>query len=101
MTSQPIRTRVIGCIELVDPSAPVETWEQLVSGAAGSEHDDLVIARESRGQEERGAERGRAWSGCGCTRIPADVVQLRGELENEFHQLCLQFLGADTPYRAE
>jgi hypothetical protein len=95
MSSRTIRNRVIGFIELADPAAPSETWDQLVEGSHRHNHSDS----RRRPDGERGLARGT--SRHEAPRIVADVVQLRRELDDEFDQLCLEHPELPVSHRAD
>jgi hypothetical protein len=108
MSRQPLQTRVIGCIELLDATAPTEIWELLVIRSQELEREQRrpedVRRDEPCPREFHSDETGdRQWgTGCRvggerCTRVAADMIQLRGELEDEFQQLCLRNPGGASP----
>lgn len=95
MSSRTLRNRVIGFIELADPAAPSDTWDQLVGSSS------RTLASASR------PPRDATWSGPSGRardkgpRILANVVQLRLELEVEFAQLCHDHPELPVTHRAD
>jgi hypothetical protein len=99
MSPRPVRTRVIGIIELADPAAPSETWDQLVEGSGRSSGSSLPGVDSWCRDSEQPAPRGRMRDQ--SPRVPANVVQLGVELEDEFQRLCLHHLESHVSHRAD
>ncbi len=108
MSRQPVQTRVIGCIELLDAHAPTEIWELLVVRSTELEQEqrsgedarrDEACSRDyhSDWNVDRPWGTGCRASGERCARVAADMVQLRGELEDEFQRLRSGSSGGASP----
>ncbi len=75
-----ICTQTVGLIELEESTAPVEVWEQLVSGEGKPDSRPPRYSRPANESEDP--------SQPGICRVVADGPQLLRDLEDLYAQMC-------------